>query len=460
MSESKLQSVYENSMKPLIQRHPVSTVYVENANNICSLEDVSYNNDVSMSFPSPNFGGVSTFRFSRNYQFLGPIVVSLGLLGSADGQVYEDYVAYTIIKEIKWTVGGTELLTIKGEHMVALLNEECETQQKKNDLLRVSGYGGIIGAREIKVKALLPLPWSGVKMRDFYNSKKPFPLHMLSEPLELQITFNQLANIGANLTIVNPRINFMYGKVANVDQLKKSVYKYPFILPFCHSYEIAAADVCTVDLLGFRKGEIKQLLFHAISTAANGDLQFRRVLSGLKLNNLKLLFNGQVIWSAENDMDEIYEIIYDQNGCKQLGFREFVITATTAGTGSTNNTEIRRTDNSLNPTSYVNSAPLTATNQLSIYGCTQPLAFANNVLSAESNLFRKKYYYSVPIAELISKAQANHVIGADFSKQTLQLQFSNPKLPATTNNTSVRLYATYLYHALYQFDGNSAMFVT
>ena len=127
MAESKLTSTLpNNSIKGSMPRMPMSTVYVENSNNKSTLEDIMYVNDVELGFQNGNFGGLSIFRFSRNYQFLGPVMARFDITYSDDDGhlVKEDYLAYNLIRRIRWTVGGTELLSIDGENLVDIVMQQ------------------------------------------------------------------------------------------------------------------------------------------------------------------------------------------------------------------------------------------------------------------------------------------------------------------------------------------------
>jgi hypothetical protein len=462
MSESKLQSVYENSMKPIIQRHPVSTVYVENANNVCSLEDVSYNNDVVQTFSPGTFGSTNTFRFSRSYQFLGPLIANFTFnfeISGGPGSITfkEDFVAYHLIKQIEYTIGGTEKITIQGEHLLHIALEQCETQEKKDRLLQIAGESDIRNVADnnfhtTKLSCVVPLPWSGIMGKDFYGSLKPFPLHMLSEPIEIIITLrnaNEIYSLGANTTLrsFKAEMRFLYAKIANVDQLKRSVYKYPHSLPFCSKYTLDGEKSATVDLRAFRKGELKKILFHFISdTGPNGDVLNSRLYSGLPLNNIELSYNGQKIWSQAGNTDGMYDLIFDKNGEKNLGYRRAICVTDAFGDAFSGETY----------------ATIAEENKL-IRTIPNTVAASNRVIKCEgldvvvegdnkANRQRKKVYYCINLTEINSKNEHSHIIGADFSKQTVQLSFN--KLARAG-----KLYVTYVYNALYQFDGNSALFV-
>ena len=110
------------------------------------------------------------------------------------------YWAYSAIKSINWTVGSTTVLSINGPQLLHLVLEQCETLEKREQLLNLAGrreYDGSATLTEANVAssaatsdqkfyAVLPLPWSSISST---NKLKPFPVHLMDQPIEMQIIF-------------------------------------------------------------------------------------------------------------------------------------------------------------------------------------------------------------------------------------------------------------------------------
>jgi hypothetical protein len=442
----------------------MSTVYVENSNNKSSLEDIMYCNDVTLGFSSKTFGASNLFRFSRTYQFLAQVIMELKIV--QDGIILSDYFAYSAIDQIRWTVGGTELLSINGKQALNLVLEQCETQAKKEALLRnagrrqytTTGVGGqdlqtntaIVNASDdLHFYACIPCPWSSLSKM---NAVKPFPLHMLSEPIELQIVFKQGAEFCTDITAFSEaNLHFRYGKLGSPEQLKKEIYRWPFNSHFSHEFTLASGAT-SIDLTGFRKGEVSQLLFHyvpnnsAVTKVDNDGVPAKRFFDGIEVNNLALTFNGQKIWSAPNKEQRMWSLI---DGIDSGGYHNKMRIAIV---NSQDNVPVMGGE---------------ATGTTIVEGIASKGTGVDGVATgvANENLNGRFVYYRIPIAEILAEYQRQgHYLGADFTKQSIQLTFDAPKsrvaaVTAVPVNVPTKLYMTYSYRALYQTDGESALLV-
>ncbi len=453
MADSKISSVIpNNSIKDIYPRKPTSTVYIENSNNTSSLEDIMFVNDLTQGFPSGNvFGSNNTFRFSRTYQFLNGIIAKFTVQypGDSTTTVHGEYFGYNLIKRLRWTAGGTELLTLSGESLVPIILDQCESFHKKCIVLEESGVKKVantsvsLNATAVTYTAVLPLPFSAINAKKLDNMFKPFPLHMLSEPLELQIELRDLidvASFGA-ITLTSSELQFQYGKIGNPEQLKKSVYKYPFASIFSNIFPYTFVDANTeisVDLNGFRRAEVNMIQIVAAPTAVINRNE------GMKMNDISLTFNGQVIWRSAGN-DQIWDLIYNcqpsVHGYKKYGILTGAQNVVNAVVAEGATSVIR---NKTKLASIITDKVITGS-LVEFYGHSNLAATA----VGENGLY---YYYNIPIAEILQKyAGCGHVLGADFSKQSIQLKF---KVPAAG-----RLQVAYYYKAMYQFDNEQALLI-
>lgn len=453
MSSSKLTSVLpNNSIKGAYPRHPVSTVYVENSNNKSTLEDIMYVNDVELGFQNAAYGGNSIFRFPRTYQFIGPVLARFTIAYSDNDShlVKEDYIAYNLIRRIRWTVGGTELLSIDGENLVDIVLQQCESHMKKAKVLECAGQvQTITGANQLKNKTityecLIPCPWSSLKAKCM-NTIRPFPLHMLSEPVELQIELRQQTDVfgvgaGGTIGINGAQLLFSYGKLGSMEQMKNQVYRWPFTSVFSHRFNIdnkTTDETVTVDLNGFRKGEVKEIQLHGITNTQNTAKQ---IYSGQKLNDIQLLFNGQVIWQS-NNTSQLWDLVYNREPSVH-GYRRLQQLAKKDGDQWEKWYPVHK-NQTVAHTGTVSTDALENTEVVNVYG------FSNRAG------YQEKYYYNIPIAECldsVKKSPQGHVLGADFTKQTIQLRFKGL-------GEAGKLFVGYYYNAMYQLDGESALLV-
>jgi hypothetical protein len=482
MSEAKLSSVLpNNSIKAAMPRMPVSTVYVENSNNKSSLEDVMCANDVTLTFQNQRFGSNSQFRFPRSYQMIGPVICNFEIAYAGDGSdatksngTKTDYVSHAIIEEYYWTVGGTELLRVKGEHIVPIQLDRCESEMKKRKILEYSGELQYIGAGtgylsaatranggaggKINYQCLLELPWSTIASKKF-DSRKYFPVHQLSESLELSIVlrnkdkvFVEGSDASATVSLNKATLNFEYMKFGAMDQMKNQVYRFPFTyydcrtIPFTTTAIVAGQkQLISIDLNGFRKGEVKQIQFHVVNASDNLNKTTKNLIyDGEKIQNAVLRFNGQIIWRS-NGSDDLWDLVYSDQPSVH-GLRRLMDTTVTQYV--------------MHKDQLVNSAPVAGS--AIAQQATDPRVIkygylGDNLGSKAKNGHGIKYYYTIPIAQILDKYQCQgHVLGADFTKNQIQLEFNLDNEIAVKN---YNVYTTYYYQTMYQNDGSASLLI-
>lgn len=457
-------------------RMPVSTVYVENSNNKSSLEDVMCANDVVLTFQNQRFGSNSQFRFPRTYQMLGPVICNFkvkyagtggGTIGNNCG-VLSDYIAHSMIEEYYWTVGGTELLRVKGEHIVPIQLDRCESEMKKRKVLEYSGTrlkrttdGYLSGNKIINYQCLLELPWSTIATKNLY-SRKYFPIHQLSEALELSVVLrpkNQVFQDGtggdALVSLEQATLNFEYQKFGNPEMMKNQVYRFPFTYYDCRRFPIsksAGQQNLTVDLTGFRKGEVKQIQYHLVNQANIGKADKNLIYDGELTRDAILRFNGQIIWRA-NGSDNMWDLIYSDQPSVH-GKKEISITAGV-------NTFILHKDQN-----KAEAAPLAGQQIANQIGATHKALIVDGYAGDVQVTNQKgvndghglKYYYTIPIAQILDKYQRQgHVLGGEFTKNQISLEFNLQRVNDQVE--TYNLYATYYYQCLYQNDGESSLLI-
>lgn len=450
--ESKLNTVWpDNSLLDVHQGKNISTVYADNTNVLKPKEIISYNNDTPFTFSSFYPGGTNTFKFNKSQQFVKNIsvVFELEYTNKAGMIILEDYLALNMIKSISYQVGLTERFTINTESFMHIIMNDAENQEKKDKLLDLAGSvlgsdsdtTGILSGRR-RYFAMLPLPFCSVKTVNSGNREcYPLPLYHQDIPLELIITLRNKEECfsiptGGNVKYVRGTLYYEYGKVADNNQLKYSIYKYPFINNFSHQYTVdhVNKDV-EIQLKYFRRAELRGISFHYVP-----NILAPHIYSGRKISDLLLTHNGKKVWQSE--VNELYELVYG-NSCNNLGRRKII---TTAGvTNFLHTTQI--TDENLD---HYNTTSLTSIpNQLII---SRDEILSNAPLDI-GGIFSDKYYYYIPISEIKDFSQ-NYTLGADFGKDELTLKF---KRPDTVKGG--KIYCTYHYSSIYEFEKNKCRLI-
>jgi len=451
MSESQIfASIANDPIQQYVQSEKKSTVYVEKSNNDSQLENILYANDQTLPLASLTYGSTNTVTASNGVGLLKEMILEVRL---PEGFVaYSDYMAYSLIKDIKFSIGGGEFISWKKEDILLKAISLCRNKQQRDRLLEYAGRrkytvatsgqttnvaivnpeadNAVVGPLFMSEEqhrtyyAILPMPWTNLGNND--NKLKPFPLHLIQSPnaIQMQITWesaNEVASAGAGTGLEAASIHYKRGSLMTNDQAKSLLvpYKYPCILPIGSQYNIAAG-ASSVNINSFRKGEVQDMLFSFVpisstgavigDTSVDAGVTGKRFFDGVKVQGLKLLFNSQVVWQADNKLAEVYKLIDDPDDC----------------------------DNVHNPLKHrvVNSAT-----QIPVQGLLDGDVLeleGEQLIPANNNRIHRKgrYFYNIPIAEIVSKLQAHGGYnGGDFSSQTLRLEF-DPIKAATSKATT------------------------
>lgn len=468
MAELKLSTILpNNSIGPFIPQKKESTVYVEPSNNKSALEMISYNNDVDIGLSSLNFGATNTFFFNKSYQLLKECVLEVRMdLASV---FKSDYFAYSLIDNIRWNVGGTELLRIDGQSLLPIVLSQCKSQQKRQKVLHMAGKrtfttvgkdvqtnGTLANLNNVDrtFHALIPFPWS-----NYDGSTKPFPLHMLAtDNLQCQITWRAKSDILEAGIIEQASIKFRYAKFGDAKQAKQSVYKWPFVSNFSDRKEVALGGT-SIDLAGFRKGEIQQLLFYAVPNTTNtglgtllkidsAGLLNKRRYDGIKLTNLRLTFNGRVIWQADNKLQDLWNMVDDEpSDVTEYNPRISAIVNKLA------NEPIKGRD----------VGEITLVQSIYAKGSSAELHTAE--VGQEEGQYGRYRFYRIPMAEIkLAMQKAGYYPGVDFSKNTLKLSFDAPQAvndinSKTVGNVPAVFFFTTQYRSMYQFTQDQTLLI-
>jgi hypothetical protein len=450
--ESKLNTVWPDNS--LLDVHPgknISTLYAGNDNIVKPKEIISYNNDTPFTFSSFYPGGTNTFKFNKSQQFVKNIsvVFELEYVNKEGLFINEDYLAYNMIKNISYQIGLTERFTINTESFMHIIMNDAENQEKKDKLLDLAG--SIIGSESDtkglqsgrrRYLAMLPLPFSSVTS---VNANKrqcyPLPLYYQDIPLEIIITLRNKDECfsipaGGDVKYIRGTLYYEYGKVAENNQLKYSIYKYPFINNFSHQYTVDHTNKeVEIQLKSFRRAELRGISFHYVPNALS-----QHIYSGRKISDLLLTYNGKKIWQSE--INELYEIVYG-TACNNLGRRKIISTAN--ANNFLHTTQI--TDENLD---HYNSTNLTTINGLFIVSRNELLIDSEPKIGGP---FSDKYYYYIPISEIKDFSQS-YTLGADFGKDEITLKF---KRPDTVKGG--KIYCTYHYSSIYEFEKNKCRLI-
>lgn len=506
-----------NSIKGSMTFTPESTVYVEKTNVMGQLENVQWANDIDLSLNTYEWGTSGTVLIPTTYNFLGNIYLRLDILctgtASGDAKVFlpSDFSGYSFLRSFTYRIPGCERMTFDGEAIPYAFLDECETMEKRQEFLRITGKAEDVACTTGGYKTLfllLPLPWCS-PASDPKKRPKPFPAYMLKTPIELEFRFRSKIEVVTKLAdydakISSAKVVYEYASLGAQTEYKNAVYKYPFQSKY-FLREYVTKDSQEIVLKGVRNGETTQLRFAYIP-----DFQYNAAsyYAGYRMDNLRLEFGGQVIWKAEDNMQDVWAMRYNElptayNGSTMLvpydgsdtkaaivenwkravmiynlmisdAFNLKASQLMTAAAADVNDT-ITEADAATCATKMVTHFNTLVQGTYFTSGITAPTAASTAVDSKAAPYLRQmnfvlsqvkmalyrfaglgsvRYrYYSIPVAEILDHVKGQgYSLGTDFNKSDLKLRFD--ALPHTGYiffETSVS--------SMYQLDGVKAIMI-
>lgn len=421
MADSKLATRINNNIDALVPQNKISSLYVEPSNNYGLMEDCMWN-DRYITFNGADFGGSSGYRFGKNEHFVKNIAVifSVAFSGTDGHSNKSDYTAYAMIKNLRVQLGSLQPWNIPGRDLMLKSIRQCD------NILKAAELGDMSGTKVKAVNTLkgltatyiahIPIYGSSLSKRTYMN-EKPLPLHMIkSDNLELTFDLNTKADVFTQaggtgiITLSKMELYYQYCKVANPAFLKKDIYKYPF--SFTDSFvKITSGTSHNIDISGFRRAEATHVIWYATAdaTVANQHMAATALIPTV----VKWFFNGDQIREESGDHYRIMDL-YDNCLPNVTGF----CNTNVAGV----NKEVR------------GAAAAADTDSVKVPGIIRPIR-----------------YGVLKLADVLKDQQknpeSNYANGCDFSKQTLNVQF-------TTSGNATRFYYHIVYNSIIQFTSD------
>ena len=240
---------------------------------------------------------------------------------------------FSLIDSITYTFGPANVSQIKmsGKSLLAVLLADSEHRSKKEEILQSAGdaYQRTQGSSfDITGSVLLKLPWNSLK------GKKPFDASILSSPIHIDISFKQssaIYGIGDSGTVTNfpntmKSIQLVIEEFVLSDRsnsIKKSImadpslmYSYPYMhfqsgsikrftgAPDTTTFSIELQELLNADLLAIHFGVFADKYETPPDTAAVVPK-----LAGVRLLNVKLTYNGQVLQHFPGNLIELDQLV-------------------------------------------------------------------------------------------------------------------------------------------------------
>lgn len=372
-TDIKLRSVVnDNSLKASTTYTPRSTVYVENSNTLGPLEDVMDGTDNTFSINNVTWGSTGVVRIPPSYALVKLCYLHVKLKHTYQANTAQpghapdcSYWIYRLLKSFRYRLGNSDVVTESANHMPFLVNDYCDSQEKREMLAEAAGEGfGLYPATQaidgetIYLNGILPLPWSNPSL---WRASKAVPLYMTNQSLEMQFEWEDHANIanlitagtGSSMEIQYASVKVVYQQLGSYNQLKAAPYLYPFHYHQDNVYNVtliqdsgrstrypavpAADDLAakrplfaTFNMYGLRQGETSQFTIrlaprekvfrsktiqYSTTRLWLGDGKTTKcndIYKGVKLSMIQVRFGGQTIYEANvEDSTSILESYYN-----------------------------------------------------------------------------------------------------------------------------------------------------
>lgn len=266
---------------------------------------------------SLQFGGISEINIP-NSDSVSSCYLYMKLPNLLANQTLCDYWGYGIIKNVSYTIGGSNIsiIDLPGESIFQRTLLSCESKEKRSKLREIGGTA-LSGANTTPEAIVqIPLPWSTIRS---CKEKLSYDASLLSTNILIQITFNEASAIygsGAAGTVFPSALlaGDVYIKqdvlTNKRDSMKLTLMKNPNLLinyPMVHSTRGSTrnlvgditANTFTIDLNSFLESDLLGISFHTVlasdeagaPTAGSVSNKFKT----LRLRDIVLKYNGQIL---------------------------------------------------------------------------------------------------------------------------------------------------------------------
>lgn len=319
--------------------HPgedVSTLYYSDRNVDKQREDVVFDNKFVQPFNSLNFGAQGLALVIPNDKFVSEVIVSMKFPGGANLAV-TPAVAYDAIQAVEWQVFGSTVYRKEGvQHMLETLNN-CESNEKKDEIIQLAGGAGGAIAADAWYHAHISVPWSNIRA---IMRKKPIDSTLGTQPIRIVLYLRNNTDLYYATTgtptiptaLVAGQFQIRQGQCmdrqhhlqlrtleqgASGMEMKQNYYSYPFsfyqsfISP---AFTGATSSPVTVNLTGFRKGELRSIIFglYKSTELVSPATSARNIVKTSEPGNLELLFNGNQLYRAIADSWKLLHLEEDR----------------------------------------------------------------------------------------------------------------------------------------------------
>jgi hypothetical protein len=317
----------------------ISSYYYSAMNTTVELSEMTFNNGrLQISLSQLNFNSQSQVVIP-NSSYLCEVYLHLELPPIQANESLCRGWGYAAISNISFLFGSSNisLLSINGQTMFQELMLQCETAEKRNEVLNLGGQEVLnnTSVNNNKADLLLPFPWSTLCA---VHHKKGFETDLLNNPITIQIQFGPASNIyGGSPTLPHPTAfsvattYFRQGDYTYKDtSLKPILARHPNLMysyPFIHAQSAiqtqftgitqptpqtgVASSRVNIPLLSFINADLISISFGVVQTAnlTGSAGTSPSPFAYEPITNISLLFNGLTMYESPGTLYRLYSMM-------------------------------------------------------------------------------------------------------------------------------------------------------
>ncbi len=308
-----------------------SDLYYSKANaEVDQTEVVFYTGRFHTGLTNRSFGGGGSVNIP-NANFVGTAYLQVQLPAIIADQTIGRGWLFSLIDSIDYIYGGSNLsnIQINGQTLFQTVMAECETSEKRSQMLRLAGEEQLVPTTNAIVgQIILPLPFSSACS---LNAKKPYDTSLLASPIQININFKPARAIyGGNAVTPSQfdraQIILRQGQMSNpgqglgpiLKQIPDALYNYPII----HKQSVisrftsgpavsgktgffqGAFDILSIinaDLIGILIGIVPTLSVSPTGNDTPNPFVYEDV------EDVEILWNGSILYRGQDNLHELFQ---------------------------------------------------------------------------------------------------------------------------------------------------------
>ncbi len=298
--------------------------YTRDNSEVDGTESTFYDGRYQSDLTNKSFGGAGSVNVP-NQMFVGNAYLQVNLNALVADQTIGRGWLFALIDRIDYVFGGANVgnITINGQSVFQVIMAQCETSEKRSQMLRLAGEEQLTASSVLPVgQLILPLPFSGACGLD---QKKPYDTSLLGSPIQINVYFKAASSIYGGTGIRPADMNkaqiiLRQGELANPGQglrpILRSIPDAMYNYPIMHHQSFVVQETSgtnqvlrfnlqqfiDADLVGIYIGIIKDS--NVITTSNNTPNTFDYD----DIEDFELLWNGTILYKSDRYLHELMQI--------------------------------------------------------------------------------------------------------------------------------------------------------